>query len=169
MRPTLERVDYTEELVIMNRVTGQAVHEQSDFCQLGDSGSWLIDADGCVAGLLFGSISSSCGPPNKDQPRTGFYVNAGLVTSMTEVQKSIRAWTTPRDSNGAPTGPPGILSLPQHPSADIIAIFFNMVVMKRDFYEGLAQHDDERSKNNFKPPLAGFGGGAESNSGRTLA
>lgn len=29
MRPTLVRVDYTEELVIMNRLSGQAVHEQS--------------------------------------------------------------------------------------------------------------------------------------------
>ncbi len=113
MRPTLKRVDYTVELVMMNRVTGQAVGEQGDFCQLGDSGSWLIDADGCVAGLLFGSITGFCGPPNKDQPRTGFYVNAGLVTSMAEVQKSIAAWATPRDSNGVPTGPPGILSLQQ--------------------------------------------------------
>ncbi len=113
MRPTLERVDYTEELVIMNRQSGQAVHEQSDFCQSGDSGAWLIDVNHCVAGLLFGSMTGLCGPPNKDQPRTGTYVNAGLVTSMTEVQKSIAAWTTPRDSNGAPTGSPGVLSLPQ--------------------------------------------------------
>lgn len=113
MRPTLVRVDYTEELVIMNRLSGQAVHEQSDFCQSGDSGAWLIDANHCVAGLLFGSMTGLCGPPNKDQPTSGAYVNAGLVTSMAEVQKSIAAWTTPRDSNGAPTGSPGVLSLPQ--------------------------------------------------------
>lgn len=113
MRPTLVRVDYTEELVIMNRLSGQAVHEQSDFCQSGDSGAWLIDANHCVAGLLFGSMTCLCGPPNKDQPRSGTYVNAGLVTSIAEVQESIAAWTTPRDSNGTPTDSPGVLSLPQ--------------------------------------------------------
>ena len=32
MRPTLKGVDYTEELVMMNRVTSQAVGEQGDFC-----------------------------------------------------------------------------------------------------------------------------------------
>lgn len=113
MGPTLVRVDYTEELVIMNRLSGQAVHEQSDFCQSGDSGAWLIDANHCVAGLLFGSMTCLCGPPNKYQPRSGTYVNAGLVTSIAEVQESIAAWTTPRDSNGIPTGSPGVLSLPQ--------------------------------------------------------
>lgn len=115
MQPTLVEVDYTEELVILNREVGEWIDEQSDFCQPEDSGSWLIDSNQEVAGLLFGSITSLCGPLNKNRPTSGPYVNAGLVTSMAEVQKSIAAWTTPRDSNGTPTGPPGVLSLPPDP------------------------------------------------------
>ena len=115
MWPTMVKADYTEELVILNRKSGQATHQQSDFCQDGDSGSWLIYYKQEVAGLLFGSITGFCGPPDKHQPRTGNYVNAGLITSMAEVQKSIAVWTTPRDSNGAPKGSPGVLSLPPNP------------------------------------------------------
>lgn len=113
MRPTLIRVDYTEELVTMNRLSGQAVHEKIYFCQSGDSGAWLIDANHGVRRPAIRCMTALCGPPNKDQARSGSYVNAGLVTSMAEVQKSIAAWTTARDSNAAPTGTPGVLSRPQ--------------------------------------------------------
>ncbi|MCJ1347409.1 hypothetical protein MMC31_005634 [Peltigera leucophlebia] len=114
MRPTRVPSDYTTELVILNSKSGKAIYQQEDFCKAGDSGSWLIDIEQKVAGLLFGCLNGVCGPTdNNDNQRT--YVNAGLVTSMTEVQKSIAAWTTPRDSNGAPTGSPGVLSLPPNP------------------------------------------------------
>lgn len=127
MQSTLVEVDYTEELAILstkifrvskpgawllNNVPGEYVGEQSDFCQSGDSGSWLVDVDSHnkLAGLLFGSITNLCGPWNYNE-ESGPYMNVGLVTSMAEVQKSIAAWTTPRDSNGAPIGPPGVLSV----------------------------------------------------------
>lgn len=80
----------------MNRLFGQAVHEQSDFWQSGDSRSWLIDASHCVAGLLFCSLTGLCGPSNQDQPRTGTSVNAGLGTFVAEVQ-NILPHEQPRD------------------------------------------------------------------------
>ena len=139
MQPTLVELDYTEELVILNREVGEWIDEPSDFCQPGDSGSWLIDSNQEVAGLLFGSITGLCGPLNKNRLTSGPYVNAGLVTSMAEVQKSIAAWITLRDSNGAPTGLPGVLSLPptlespitiSQQEADAQVAFFHIVVTK---------------------------------------
>ncbi len=112
LQPTLQKATYTEELVILNSKCGQSVYIQEDFCQPGDSGAWIIDTDQCIAGVLFGSITGQCGPANLALPRTGFYINAGMITSMPQVLKSIALWTTPRFMNGRPTGPPGYLELP---------------------------------------------------------
>lgn len=108
----LQKMTYTEELVILNSKCGQSVYIQEDFCQPGDSGAWVIDANQCFAGLLFGGITGQCGPANLALPRTGFYINAGMVTSMPQVLKSIAQWITPRSIDGSPTGPPGRLEFP---------------------------------------------------------
>ncbi|MCJ1403246.1 hypothetical protein MMC11_006469 [Xylographa trunciseda] len=66
---------------------------QSNFSEPGDSGSFIIDGDGDVCGLLYGEHTGLCG--RRDD------CVAGLVTSMDEVRASIAFKTRTPDKNGA--------------------------------------------------------------------
>ena len=98
-----ERGD-SEELIIINAKLGlTSAVSQSTFNDSGDSGSLLIDADGDVAGLLWGKVTGVCGPiiDERTRERAGCqYVNAGLVTDIRDVVQSIGLKT--RSSGGAP-------------------------------------------------------------------
>ncbi|KAL1964467.1 hypothetical protein VTN77DRAFT_6893 [Rasamsonia byssochlamydoides] len=98
----------TEEYVILDKSTRQTEHTQASFCEAGDSGSFIIDGNGKVCGLLYGELSGRCGPPGNQTT----YVQAGLATSMPDIIESIRSRTTPRNANGSPAGSPAILALP---------------------------------------------------------
>lgn len=78
---------WTEEYVVFSKRTHQAQHEQTDFCAAGDSGALVINDKGQVCGLLYGAMSAMSGPPGDGT----FYVGAGLVMSMENVVKSIKA------------------------------------------------------------------------------
>ncbi len=129
MRPTLKRVDYTEELVIINRVTGQAVHEQSDFCQSGDLGSWLIDADIFVAGLLFGGITGFCGPPRPTK-KNWILCERRPCHKYDRCAKIHCGMDNPERQQGCPYRTARYSLSTATLCGAIIAIFFNMVVMK---------------------------------------
>ena len=89
---------------------------QKTFCLQGDSGSFVVNEHGEVAGLMYGNLRGHCGPSEQSSTEEGrTYVNAGLVTSMDDVLTSIADKTIPRDGNQRPTGPPGVLSLPSWP------------------------------------------------------
>ncbi|KAL9108772.1 MAG: hypothetical protein Q9187_008249, partial [Circinaria calcarea] len=74
----------TKEWVILNRRL-HSVSTQNDFCMQGDSGAFVINSRGEVAGLLYGYLHGFCGPPSEDSEEGRTYVNAGLVTSMDDV------------------------------------------------------------------------------------
>lgn len=100
--------DTVNEYVILNAKHGhRSAFQQQTFCRSGDSGSLLIDAQGYIAGLVFGSLTGLCGPFNAESQ----YVEAGLATDIRDVLASIAAKTTKRDSNGRPIGAPGTLSV----------------------------------------------------------
>lgn len=105
--------EVTHEYVVLNKQLYEYDSKQSPFCHSGDSGSFIINADGYVCGLLYGYLCSSSGP-------IGTSVNAGLVTCMGDVQKSVEALATPRDIHGRPIGVPAKLSLPELQSSPIV-------------------------------------------------
>lgn len=72
----------TSELIIMGKSRGDFAGNAESFSEPGDSGSFVINSLGEVAGLLYGELSSY-----------GRYVRAGLVQSMDEVLASIRLKT----------------------------------------------------------------------------
>ncbi|KAL8918840.1 MAG: hypothetical protein Q9208_007097 [Pyrenodesmia sp. 3 TL-2023] len=108
---TKEDPDYTEEWVIINAHSDIRIFtEHQTFCLDGDSGSLIIDIQGRVCGLLFGSISGWQGPrvpvrqssdpntpsPNVMQSRSysddgmgGKYMEAGLVMDIGDVVADI--------------------------------------------------------------------------------
>lgn len=67
--------------------------KQSSVCQPGDSGAFIVDADGKVSGFMYGNLQNYCGPPGQ---RKG-YVGAGLATSMEVVIEAIRLKTSRKD------------------------------------------------------------------------
>ena len=87
-----------EELVIVNsKFSIFSPSTQKTFCSPGDSGSLLIDAEGRVAGLVYGAMTGQCGP-FKDESQ---YVQTGLATDIRDVLASIAAKTTD-PKNGLP-------------------------------------------------------------------
>lgn len=58
--------------------------QQSSFAESRDSGSFVLNVDGQVCGLLYGATSSTYGP-------SGHYVytNAGLATDLAELSNSL--------------------------------------------------------------------------------
>ncbi|WEW60053.1 hypothetical protein PRK78_005537 [Emydomyces testavorans] len=80
----------TKELVIISKKLNTPSHTQESFCRPGDSGSWVIDANGKLCGLLFGEMRGWCGPGDD----TGaVYVGSGLVTCMSVVSESVKQKT----------------------------------------------------------------------------
>ncbi|KAF7122752.1 hypothetical protein CNMCM5793_000862 [Aspergillus hiratsukae] len=73
--------------------TGRAKTESDSFVEDGDSGSFVVDTDGNVCGLIFGGFSGRCGPSSGDN----YYVNAGLVTPISDVAKSVKLRTVRKD------------------------------------------------------------------------
>ena len=63
--------------------------EPESFAHLGDSGSFVINSHGEVAGLLYAQLTGYAGPYDRQR----VYTNAGLVTSMDEVVASIEEKT----------------------------------------------------------------------------
>lgn len=98
----------TEEYVVMNKTADQPQREQSPFMKVGDSGSFVLDVEGRVCGLLYGSLDGFCGPPDSGD----YYVGAGLVMDLPDLSKSIQLRTVPRDANGKAAGQPASLGLP---------------------------------------------------------
>lgn len=86
---------------------GQPEHQQSSFAE-SDSGSFVVDIEGKVCGLLYGATSGLYGPPGK----THCYANAGLAIALPDLKNSIRLRTVPRDDNGFPSWSPAELGLP---------------------------------------------------------
>ena len=83
----------TRELVIIgcdDSDSGQVI--QSGFSHPGDSGSFVIDQQGFVCGLLYGEFTGLCGTRND--------LGVGLVTSMTDIQASVAFRTGFEDSSG---------------------------------------------------------------------
>jgi hypothetical protein len=97
----------TLELVVLSREnkSSQAGDQitQIDTCLRGDSGAFMIDTNGDVAGFLYGFITGHCG--------SQVYVNSALVSCMTDILPSVAAKTTVVGKNGAEIQ--GELSLPQ--------------------------------------------------------
>ena len=90
----------TREFIILSFKSSKDVyvHEmeqvrQSEFSEPGDSGSFVINGDGYVCGLLYGEHTGLCG--QRDD------LGAGLVTSMDEVRASIAFKTRTPGQNGA--------------------------------------------------------------------
>lgn len=83
----------TRELVILgceDSDSGQVI--QSGFAHPGDSGSFVIDQQGFVCGLLYGEFTGLCGIRND--------LGVGLVTCITDIQASVAFRTGFEDSNG---------------------------------------------------------------------
>ncbi|KAK2802209.1 hypothetical protein FQN51_004891 [Onygenales sp. PD_10] len=91
---------HTEEFVIISMRQGVQKY-QFPFCEVGDSGSAILDSYGKLCGLLFGEITQW------DQ-----YTQVGLVSCMSHVNTSIERKTRPRDQQGNPVGVGGRLRLP---------------------------------------------------------
>lgn len=82
-----ESFNYTSEWVIVNgsiKPLSQKFQEQ--FCNQGDSGSLIIDANGYVAGILWGDLRGWCGPVSMHWP----YIGAGLVTDINDVMAGMK-------------------------------------------------------------------------------
>ncbi|RMJ21402.1 hypothetical protein PHISP_07724 [Aspergillus sp. HF37] len=99
----------TEEYVIVSKTVDQPEREQAPFAKLGDSGSFVLDVEGHVCGLLYGSLDGLCGPPDT---AGNYYVGAGLVMDLPDLSESIRLKTVRRGTNGEITGQPASLGLP---------------------------------------------------------
>lgn len=79
--------DYASEWVIVNgSIDPISQRTQEQYCNQGDSGSLIIDADGKVAGLLWGDLRGWCGPEHRQYP----YVGAGLVTDINDVMAAMK-------------------------------------------------------------------------------
>lgn len=79
----------TRELVILGKSNDASKGNAQSFSEAGDSGSFIFDQAGQVAGLMYGQLTEYLGP----QDRNRLYVNAGLVPSMIENIASIKAKT----------------------------------------------------------------------------
>ncbi|KAI4158436.1 MAG: hypothetical protein LQ342_007434 [Letrouitia transgressa] len=77
-------LEYSEEFVILNSPRDRPDAKQANFAQEGDSGSLVIDDEGCAAGLLIAKIINWCGPTNCER-----YVGAGIVTPIDTIQQAI--------------------------------------------------------------------------------
>lgn len=75
----------TKELIILSKARKAVVTQQASFCLSGDSGSWVINAQGHLCGLLFGEVTGWCGPSNEGS----VYVNAGIVSCMSTISDSV--------------------------------------------------------------------------------
>lgn len=109
LHSALQKIDCTEELVILNSMRGQSVYIREDFV----SQEIQVPVSLMRINVLFGSLTGQCGPANL---RAEFYINAGMVMTMPQVLNLIVQWTTPRSINESPTGPPGRLEPPSKTS-----------------------------------------------------
>ncbi|KAL8757385.1 MAG: hypothetical protein Q9199_002262 [Rusavskia elegans] len=98
-----EDLEYSEEWIIINaHSSNRSFTNQQTFCDRGDSGSFIWDAQGRLCGLLFGDVHGWCGPkipadgnPNGQTPRPlfsrpdehkgGRYQGAGIVSDINDV------------------------------------------------------------------------------------
>lgn len=98
-----EDLEYSEEWIIINaHSSNRSFTNQQTFCDRGDSGSFIWDAQGRLCGLLFGDVHGWCGPkipvngnPNAPTPRPlfsrpdeykgGRYQGAGIVSDINDV------------------------------------------------------------------------------------
>ncbi|GIK04965.1 hypothetical protein Aspvir_009064 [Aspergillus viridinutans] len=102
-------VTTTEEYIIVSKRLNSAEHTQAAFVEDGDSGSLVIDTDGNVCGLVYAGFSGKCGAPGNEH----FYVNAGLVTPITEVAQWVKFRTVRKDKDNKIISAPAELGLPQ--------------------------------------------------------
>ena len=79
----------TQELIIMSKRKTLTEGSTDSFSLPGDSGSFLVDCEGRVAGLLYGEFTGYVGPAGNQR----LYINSGLVMSMDEVVKSVEKKT----------------------------------------------------------------------------
>ena len=79
----------TREFLIMGLSAEVFNGEPESFALLGDSGSFVFNGLGEVAGLLYGQFTGYAGPHDRQR----IYTHAGLVTSMDEVVASIEQKT----------------------------------------------------------------------------
>ncbi|KAL8701645.1 MAG: hypothetical protein Q9201_004802 [Fulgogasparrea decipioides] len=98
-------VHYSSEWVIVNgSIDSLSLASQQTFCDLGDSGSLIMDINCKVAGLMFGDMNGACGPRGK----FGAYTGAGLVTDIRDIKASLKValgW--------APDAQVDVLTLPE--------------------------------------------------------
>ena len=92
-------VYYASEWVIVNAtVDGSSIGKQREFCDLGDSGSLILDQYARVAGILWGSVTGYCGPEGEGT----VYSSAGLVSDIDDVEASLKVqlgWPQNADVN----------------------------------------------------------------------
>ncbi|PGH10655.1 hypothetical protein AJ79_05369 [Helicocarpus griseus UAMH5409] len=101
----------TEEYIILSKTRPPApwgashyfTNQQTSFCEAGDSGSFVIDGLGNVCGLLHSTVTAF----------SGVYGGMGLASCFSQILESLKVKTTPRDSQGRPTGETAELELPQ--------------------------------------------------------
>lgn len=79
----------TKELVVLNKTRHVSAVHQANFCLPGDSGSWVINAQGALCGLLFAEATGWCGPSDDGS----VCITAGIVSCMSTVSESVRAKT----------------------------------------------------------------------------
>ena len=86
-------INHTRELVILSYDTKDlGAQIQQIFCAPGDSGSFVIETDGAVAGILHGYFAGFCGGQ--------YHCGAGLVAYMAEILPFIAKRTTVADGKG---------------------------------------------------------------------
>ena len=86
----------TEEFVIVSKKQVGGDIQQSSFAENGDSGSFVINVDGQVCGLLYGATSGTYGPSGHSH----VYTKAGLATDFAELSNSIKLMTSSKDASG---------------------------------------------------------------------
>lgn len=89
----IDSTDITEFVVVSSIRKGEALREQTCFADDGDSGSFALDHEACVCGLLYGGMPSFF-------DRNRYFANAGLVMNMPDLTESMKLETMARDGNG---------------------------------------------------------------------
>lgn len=86
----------TEEFIIVSKKQVAGGFQQSFFAENGDSGSFVMNVDGQVCGLLYGATSGTYGPSGHSH----VYTKAGLATDFAELSNSIKLMTSSKDASG---------------------------------------------------------------------
>lgn len=88
----VDLADISEELVIVSKREGEGSQEQAFFAEQGDCGSFVLDHEAQVCGLLYGAVAGYF-------DRYQYHVNAGLVMNLPDLSASVKLRTAIRNDN----------------------------------------------------------------------